>query len=103
MECKDDWERAEYEYIQCLNRYEVAEAKLEDARRVLLELTPEEGRNGELLKVQCQKNRGAVDWRAALYAVLDADEIALHDIGDKFRKPESSSWYVRMNKLPGNL
>ena len=35
MEFKDDWERAEYEYIQCLNRYEVAEAKLEEARRVL--------------------------------------------------------------------
>lgn len=102
MDFKDDWERAEYEYIQCLNRYEVAETNLEEARRALLDLTPEEGRDGELLKIQYQTNRGTVDWRAALYAILDADEIALNDIGDKFRKPESSFWYVRMNKLPGN-
>ncbi len=100
MEFRDDWERAEYDYVQCLNKLEAAEASLKEARRVLLDLTPEEGRRGKLLNVRYRKNRGAVDWRAALDAVLDADEVALHDIGDRFRKPESGAWYVRMNRQP---
>lgn len=102
MDFRDDWERAEYDYVQCLNRLDAAEANLEEARRALLDLTPEEGRRGKLLNVRYQKNRGAVDWRAALYAVLDTDEVALHDVGDRFRKPESGAWYVRMNRQPDN-
>ena len=102
MQFKDDWERAEFEYVQSLNRYEVAQANLEEARRSLLDLTPEKGREGNLLKVRYGTKNGAVDWRAALYALLAADENALNDIGDKFRKPSSSSWYIRMNKLLDN-
>ena len=102
MDFRDEWERAEFDYVQCLKKLEAAEAGLEQARRVLLGLTPAEGRKGKLLNVRYRKNRGAVDWRAALQAVLDSDEVALHDIGDKFRKPESSAWYVRMNRQSDN-
>ena len=103
MEFRDDWERAEHNYVQCLVKLEAAEADLEAARRALLDLTPEEGRRGKLLNVRYQKNRGAVDWRAALHAVLDSDAVALQDIGDKYRKPESGAWYVRLNRRPGSV
>lgn len=102
MDFRDEWERAEFDYVQCVKKREAAEAGLEEARRVLLGLTPAEGRKGKLLNVRYRKNRGAVDWRAALQAVLDSDEVALHDIGDKYRKPQSGAWYVRVNRLPDN-
>ncbi len=102
MEFKDDWERAEHDYVQCLNRLDAARADLDAARKVLLDLTPEEGRSGRLLNVRYQKNRGAVDWRAALHAVLESDEVALDEIGDKYRKPESGAWYVRLKRLAVN-
>lgn len=101
MDFRDDWERAEHDYVQCLKRLEAVEADLEAARRALLDLTPEEGRKGRLLNVRYQKNRGAVDWKAALRAVLDSDEVALDEISDKYRKPESGAWYVRLNRLAG--
>ncbi len=102
MEFKDDWERAEHDYVQCLNRLDAARADLDAARNALLDLTPEEGRSGRLLNVRYQKNRGAVDWRAALHAVLESDEVALDQIGDKYRKPESGAWYVRLKRLAVN-
>lgn len=102
MDFRDEWERAEFDYVQCLKKLEAAEADLEEARRMLLGLTPAEGRKGKLLNVRYRKNQGAVDWRAALQAVLDSDEAALHDMGDKFRKPQSGAWHVRMNRLPDN-
>ena len=101
MAFRDDWERAEHDYVQCLKRLEAVEADLEAVRRALLDLTPEEGRKGKLLNVRYQKNRGAVDWKAALRAVLDSDEVALDEISDKYRKPESGAWYVRLNRLAG--
>ena len=102
MEFKDDWERAEHDYVKCLNRLDAARADLDEARKALLDLTPEEGRSGRLLNVRYQKNRGAVDWRAALHAVLESDEVALDEIGDKYRKPESGAWYVRLKRLAVN-
>lgn len=102
MEFRDDWERAEHDYVQCLNRLDAARADLDAARKALLDLTPEEGRSGRLLNVRYRKNRGAVDWRAALHAVLESDEVALDQIGDKYRKPESGAWYVRLKRLAVN-
>ncbi|MCY3556028.1 MAG: hypothetical protein OXH56_12000 [Gemmatimonadetes bacterium] len=102
MDSRDDWERAEHDYVQCLKRLEAARADLDAARKALLDLTPEEGRSGRLLNVRYRKNRGAVDWRAALHAVLESDEVALDEIGDKYRKPESGAWYVRLNRLAVN-
>ncbi len=102
MEFRDDWERAEHDYVQCLKRLVAARADLDAARKALLDITPEEGRSGRLLNVRYQKNRGAVDWRAALHAVLESDEVALDEIGDKYRKPESGAWYVRPKRLAGS-
>lgn len=103
MDFRDEWERAEYDYVQSLKRLEAARADLDAARKTLLDLTPEEGRSGRLLNVRYRKNRGAVDWRAALHAVLESEEAVLDEIGDKYRKPESGAWYVRLNRLAGSV
>ena len=58
MDFRDDWERAEHDYVQCLKRLEAARADLDAARKALLDLTPEEGRNGRLLNVPLPEEPG---------------------------------------------